>query len=1395
MKRRLLSLLLVMAMLLSMVPFQALAEEPDETPALLEAAEGIAPDDETTEVTIPETTEETVPETTEETVPETTEETVPETTEETVPETSEETVPETTEETVPVVLEEVTPVLLEEDPVGASEDTITVVQPENGKMEVLMNGQRYELVAKIGDGADNEGIEWISQIDFLPVEKDAETNKWYLSFSAEYADDEVKDGDECIITVKDVREDVTEKAQPVEVTVTLKAMPMMILEGMDGDYDAEGSMPQKAIRAGDKFQLKARLTKDSAINEGIEWYLDVNEKYEGCPPITVAKDGTVTFNKAFKFDEEDSVGGAWHMVVARQVVEAGQEKTVADSPAVIATFPKVSGLVLLDGEEVVKSCTLNVGSSENNSVTVAAHATDFGPATAIKWSSSSSQVKVVDNEDGTATVTAVGKPGKYTVTAACADNSKVKTTLTVNVVKVPESFQVKYPSSTRKYYNEGCLLTAGQKLSLSTNLPEDTTGKVTWEIVGGEYITSDPCSLNTVAPEGASADGEDWSAIATIDRNKGVLTTYAGVTAENCEITVRATLTPSVDGVGTITADLPVLIQPPVESFWVNVSWGLEAAPAPDEESAEGAVNRKDNDPRYREIGNGPFELYAGGFQPQIPADGVKWSIKVSKNVADWKETEDNTIIVTPKAPGKLTYTATAKDGSGAKYSGIVEIYGYHRDVEITSAPTTMTAGDKPVAIAAKAYYDDYQDFPIAKPTIWWDLMEAVEVDEDQATDPWGELIDGYFCYEEQYYRGEYTDAATIKGGKLTLGRITKNTKLLLVANCPGRSVYDSDSENWISSDVKDYVFIDVKPANEKALVLAYDYGDYYYPIETDWYHWNVLGGDERIRPVWMDNDGNVLEDLPTDFTYKVSGSACSYDKATGTLTFKKIGTSKLTVSCGGQSVTGEFRCVIPNNTITINGKDENNVITVVGGKSLSLKATGWYDSKTKATTQKFGWSIDDEAFDDKYYEDVYDYCWINWSTGKLTTYPVEEDYYVTVTAECYGEWMSGLLGEENCPSDTVTIHIIPEKTQYRSYAYVNGYNGYFYLTGEDQTLQPGDDFEYWVESYGRYVPSSGTDVISSNPKIAQVVKDAEGNVTGIKIPKDAKPGKVTITVKGQVLDGAEWVDEFWDEHGALIDGHWEGGEWIDAPSAKFTLNVVKPVTDIKLSRPTNKDGSFVPAYVGKSLKLTAKVNSDATNKKLNWGVCYYNGDPEGEFDWELDGDKLEELNWNDNTTVKNGVLKIDKSWYTHGRCYAVFASSQDGNYMSDPIFIQAYGMTGAINIASVGYWPDGERGEYVEYLNNRTVTIKQGEPLEFGAMVSDVTGEYYANPDVTWTISGKKNIVEKRYDGMHEEEEIDVLRLKGLNPGTVTIKATAKDGSRKTATFKLVVSNETYEN
>ena len=200
--------------------------------------------------------------------------------------------------------------------------------------------------------------------------------------------------------------------------------------------------------------------------------------------------------------------------------------------------------------------------------------------------------------------------------------------------------------------------------------------------------------------------------------------------------------------------------------------------------------------------------------------------------------------------------------------------------------------------------------------------------------------------------------------------------------------------------------------------------------------------------------------------------------------------------------------------------------------------------------------------------------------------------------------------------------------------------------------------------------------------------------------------------------------------------------------------------------------------------------------------MCYYNGDPEGEFDWELDGDKLEELNWNDNTTVKNGVLKIDKSWYSHGRCYAVFAFSQDGNAMSDPIFIQAYGMTGSIEIWSAGEFDVDNHGyELLDKVNTHTITIMPGEEVEFAALVYDVTGSTYdtyydeeneetywiygANPDVKWTISGNKGYVdvEDTFEG-----GLDTLKVTGKKHGTVTVKVSANDGSKKTATFKIEV-------
>ena len=747
MKKRLLSLLLAMAMIVSMVPFQALAEEADETPALLETAEGIAPDDETTEVTIPETTEETVPETTEETAPETTEELVPETTEELVPETTEETISEVLEETVPELSE--------------------LILPEGEAPETAP----YIVKTRIGR----------PPVNLAMIENGALAGYTFAVDEAYAAYAEIKGNSNLVL------KDIT------------------IPEGED---------------------VVVLVTATSA---------------EGAPVTVEVHVYAATFGIEFFVNDDFS--------------------------------------------EAVTKHTLNF--CGKNSFTLAVKASDGGPLGNVKWTEPSTKLlkRSIDETTGALTYTSTGKTGTAAITVTSRDLKGVSNTLTVNVVKVPASFNVKYPSSTRKYYNEegyeGCLLTAGQKLSLSTDLPKDTTGKVTWDIVGGEYTTSDPCSLNTVAPEGASADGGDWSAIATIDRNKGVLTTYAGVTAENCEITVRATLTPSVDSVGAITVDLPVLIQPPVESFCVGVgSYTEDTASAPEDVSPEGSVNRKDTWPWRQDINDGSFEIYAYDFQPNVIYPGVKWDIKVSKNVADWYETDDNTIVVTPKAPGKLTFTATSKDGSGAKYSGIVNIYGNTRVIDIT-APEPMKAGDKPVTLTVKAYYDDDATLQIAKPNLYWEVGEAWEIDEQHAKDEGGNLYwDVYYEKDTgKYYVPDNNGAATIKNGKLTLGRITKNTKLLLTAYGDEYMTTEwNDEGEYIEKwdRAVDHVMIDVTvPEGSKSLVIATGYWDDSNHIVPDWAFtetWTMTGAGYPVVPALMDADGNL--ELAKDAKLTVKGSA-----------------------------------------------------------------------------------------------------------------------------------------------------------------------------------------------------------------------------------------------------------------------------------------------------------------------------------------------------------------------------------------------------------------------------------------------------------------------------------------------------------------------------------------
>lgn len=1230
MKKRLLSLLLAMAMIVSMVPFQALAEEADETPALLEAAEGIAPEDETTEVTIPETTQETVPETTEETVPETTEETVPETTEETAPETTEELVPETTEELVPETTEETISEVLEETVPELSE----LILPEGEAPETAP----YIVKTRIG-------------------------------------------------------------RPPVNL-----------------------AMIENGALDGCTF----------AVDEAYAAYAEIN----GVSNL-VLKDFTIPEGKDY--------------VEVHVTATSAEGASVAVEVYVYAATFGIDFFVNDNFSEAVTKHTLNFYGEK--SFTLAVKASDGGPLGNVKWTEPSTKLlKRSIDETGALTYTSTGKTGTAAITVTSRDLKGVSNTLTVNVVKVPERFQIKYPSSTRKYYyNEGCLLTAGQKLSLSTDLPKDTTGKVTWDIVDGEYITSDPCSLNTVAPEGASADGEDWSAIATIDRNKGVLTTYAGVTAENCVITVRATLTPSVDGVGTITADLPVLIQPPVESFWVGVgSYTEDTASAPEDVSPEGSVNRKDTWPWWQDINDGSFEIYADDFQPNVIYPGVKWDIKVSKNVADWYETDDNTIVVTPKAPGKLTFTATSKDGSGAKYSGIVNIYGNTRIVDIT-VPETIPAGSKPVPLTVKAYYDDAKTLQIAKPNLYWEVVELRKIDDINDVDDDGKCIYkdengdiySWVYFDGRDYYDRYLTTTTVKNGKLTLGRITRNTKLLVSTYGEGYPIAWNENDepfewDWASDDV----VIDVTvPEESKSLVIAAAYWDEEsekcVPVwafsETEF----MTGAGDFIVPALMDANGNLEPAEGAKLTVK--GSAKKDVDYPDLLHFYKDGTATITATLGKQKATATVQVRMPATFVEINNPATDGELKspVTAGKSVKLTATSKHTWQAnypegewqvaKASVQKFQWYLLKQGVnveDDKWVDDFYDCVTvendaakINTKTGVLTAKNVEET--TTVRA---------VVVDSAWNRAAVTVTILPKDKTYVT-VYDGAVPGTYYVNVQNKSI-PVNSVSVGVLRSGEMVGFTVSNVTISPSKLAKI---EDGNIV-----LTGKTGKATISVTGKITGQSKPV------------------------TVKATVNLCNAVTSIEIKRPTNRDGSLVPLYVGKSLKLSATVNANATNKKLVWHIGY---------------NEEEGLDYNDKTTIKNGVLKIDNSWFTESRTYHVWATSEDGNGKSNVLEIQAYAMTGAIHIASVDGWTD--------YLNNRKITIQQGETLNLKALVSDVAGYGEANPDVNWSISGNRGFVEFKESF---EGSLDTLKVTGKKPGTVTVKATAIDGSKKTATFKLVV-------
>lgn len=193
--------------------------------------------------------------------------------------------------------------------------------------------------------------------------------------------------------------------------------------------------------------------------------------------------------------------------------------------------------------------------------------------------------------------------------------------------------------------------------------------------------------------------------------------------------------------------------------------------------------------------------------------------------------------------------------------------------------------------------------------------------------------------------------------------------------------------------------------------------------------------------------------------------------------------------------------------------------------------------------------------------------------------------------------------------------------------------------------------------------------------------------------------------------------------------------------SAKVSYQVVRNVEGITV---TSKTGA---AWVlsGKSLQLTAAVtNKDATIKKLAWSV----DDPSV-------------------ATVSASGKLTAKTVYTR-TTVTVTASATDGSSVKETFPVTIYPETTGITIKNAG---DGM------VLNNRTITVSltESRTMTLEAIVYP-TGEAGALSKVTF--SGGSKAAKVNPDGT----------IEFLKTGTVTVKVTAGDGSKVTASFQITI-------
>ncbi len=281
----------------------------------------------------------------------------------------------------------------------------------------------------------------------------------------------------------------------------------------------------------------------------------------------------------------------------------------------ITVRPKVKSVAIqYRGDDAGK--TINVDFSQDNEITLSAVVTPDGASDGVTWKSSSTKIAEVDKETG---LVRIHKTGKATITAATADGSGKKDTVSLNVVLGVEEIKITGPSQ----------VAAGKSVTLKAKVsPEDATTKsVTW--------TTSDAKVATVSSSGK-------------------------VTAKKVSGFHYVTITAAAkDGTGAY-AEHEILVSPATSKVQIQ-RYG------------------KDVSSVTYDIDSDDILQFGAKTTPQDASDAVKWTSSSTK-VA---QIDEETGIVTVHKTGKTTITATALDGSGKKDTVKLEVVRNVKSLEI----------------------------------------------------------------------------------------------------------------------------------------------------------------------------------------------------------------------------------------------------------------------------------------------------------------------------------------------------------------------------------------------------------------------------------------------------------------------------------------------------------------------------------------------------------------------------------------------------------------------------------------------------------------------------------------------------------------------------------------